>query len=125
MSKRVYQDVGLTSQVLGAKPEKLMAMLLDKCLCKIDEARFSMQVENVPNKAKAITKAIDILAYLQSCLRSDTEETQKISNLLSAVYINAEHMLIKANATNDVAYLKNAHSLISEIKSGWGLNNGA
>lgn len=117
MSKCSGQDRPMMAPIRGSISDSVMESLLEKCLLKIDEAKSCMQREKSPNQSHAITKAIDILAYLQSCLRSDTEDAKKNYNLLSAMYINAEHMLIKANTTQDLSYLNNAHSLISGMRS--------
>lgn len=120
MSKVNHQERSSKTPILGQMPEPMIESLLEKCLSKIDEAKSCLKQEKSPNQSHAITNAIDILAYLQSCLRSDTEAAEKNYHLLSAVYINAEHMLIKANTTQDFTFLNNAHSLISEVKSEWG-----
>lgn len=119
MSNQVYQEIDLTSRVLGASPKQLIEMLLEKCLIKINEAKNFMQAANIVEKCKSITRALDILIYLQSCLRADTAETKKVAEIFSTVYNDAQQLLIQANATNDTQFLIRAHSIISELKSGW------
>ncbi len=118
MSKLERAKVQTPSELAHAIDPKVDS-LLEKCLSTIDEARSCKVRERFSHQSQAIAKAINILAYLQSCLRLDTKEAERAYHLLSAAYINAEHMLIKANVTHDSGYLNNAHSLISEIKSEW------
>lgn len=113
-----YRTVGIETQIEGASPHKLVLMLYEGALAAIGTAQRHMEAKDIPEKGKAISHAIDIIANgLQASL--DTEAGGQIAEQLDALYEYMGKRLLFANLKNDVAALKEVAGLLGELKSAW------
>jgi len=113
-----YKDVGLDTDIMGADPHKLVAMLYDGALLAIGRAKSGIQYKDIEAKGEAISKAIAIIGEgLQAGL--DINAGGEIARNLSALYGYMVKCLVTANATNDVAILDEITRLLSELQEAW------
>jgi flagellar protein FliS len=113
-----YKDVGLDTDIMGADPHKLVAMLYDGALLAISRAKSEIQYQDIEAKGEAISKAIAIIGDgLQVGL--DINAGGDIAQNLFALYGYMVRRLVTANATNDVAILDEITRLLSELQEAW------
>lgn len=113
-----YARVGLESGILAASPHQRISMLFDHYQAAIRMARLQMQAGNIPEKGKAITRAINIVSRgLRGSL--DLEQGGDIARQLDDLYDFVVRLLLRANLDNDEASLNAAAELLGPIASAW------
>lgn len=113
-----YAQVGLESGILAASPHQRISMLFDHYQAAIRMARLQMQAGNIPEKGKAITRAINIVSRgLRGAL--DLEQGGDIARQLDDLYDFVVRLLLRANLDNDEAALNTAAELLGPIASAW------
>lgn len=113
-----YRSVELQGQIESVTPHKLILMLFEGALLSISHAQRYMDEQNIPEKGKAISKAIDIIAQgLKASL--NMEAGGDLSDKLYALYDYMCRRLFYANANNDKAALVEVSNLLRELKGGW------
>ncbi len=111
-----YQTVGTAAEVDGARPERLIQMLLDGALNRIYTAKGELQRGDIAAKGSLIGKAISIVDGLRMSLNPEAGE---ISRNLEDLYDYIARRLFEANVTNNPDLLDEAATLLHEIKSAW------
>ena len=114
---QAYQRVNTQTSITDADPHKLIQLLYDGALERINMAKARMQAKDYAGKGKLITKAIEIIGGLRSFL--DFEKGGELAARLEALYDYMERSLFEANAKNDVAKLDEVAELLRSIKEGW------
>lgn len=113
-----YAKVGVESGVLSASPHQLIVMLFDAAQTSIRAARLHMQAGNIPEKGKAISRAVDIINRgLVEAL--DHERGGELAGRLEQIYDYVTRLLLQANLRNDQQSLDQAANLLEEIGSAW------
>ena len=113
-----YARVGLESGILAASPHQRISMLFDHYQAAIRMARLQMQAGNIPEKGKAITRAINIVSRgLRAAL--DLEQGGEMARQLDDLYDFVVRLLLRANLDNDEASLNAAAELLGPIASAW------
>ncbi len=112
-----YKKVGAHSEVGAASPHRLIQMLLEGALEKINLAKGYMQRGEIALKGNHISWAISIIDGLRMSL--DREAGGEIADNLDALYDYMGRRLAEANMTNDPAMLEEVSGLLLEIKSAW------
>ena len=113
-----YARVGLESGILAASPHQRISMLFDHYQAAIRMARLQMQAGNIPEKGKAITRAINIVSRgLRGSL--DLEQGGDIARQLDDLYDFVVRLLLRANLDNDEASLNAAAELLGPSASAW------
>lgn len=113
-----YAKVGVESGVLSASPHQLIVMLFDAAQTSIRAARLHMQANNIPEKGKAISRAVDIINRgLVEAL--DHERGGELAGRLEQIYDYVTRLLLQANLRNDQQSLDQAANLLEEIGSAW------
>ena len=112
-----YQTVGTQSGIENASPHRLIQMLIDGALERINTARGQMERDDVASKGESIGSAISIIGGLQASLNKDSGGN--VANTLDDLYDYISHQLMLANKTNDVKLLDESTRLMNQIKSGW------
>ncbi len=112
-----YKKVGAQSGVASASPHRLIQMLLEGALEKINLAKGYMQRGEIALKGNHISWAISIIDGLRMSL--DQEAGGEIAGNLDALYDYMGRRLAEANMTNDPALLEEVSGLLIEIKSAW------
>ena len=112
-----YQAVGVHSGVMDASPHRLVQMLMEGTLQKISQAKGNVKRNEIADKGVNITKAINIVASLRSCL--NVELGGDIAVNLDRLYDYMIRQLMLANARSDEALLDEVASLMVEVKTSW------
>lgn len=113
-----YARVGVESGVMSASPHQLIVMLFDGALASMRAARLHMQNDNMAEKGKAISKALDIVNNgLLAAL--DVERGGEVAERLASLYDYIARRLLAANLRNDPEALDEASRLLEDIGSAW------
>jgi flagellar protein FliS len=114
----VYQQVHVSSGVMGASAHGLIGMLFDGLVGVLAEARGAIRSRNVAAKGKAIGRALRIVDEgLSAAL--DLEQGGTLAADLRALYGYVALRLTHANLHNDEAALEECVRLIEPLRSGW------
>ena len=114
---RAYQQVNTQTSITDADPHRLIQLLYNGALERINMAKARMQAKDFEGKGKLISKAIEIIGGLRSFL--DFEKGGELSARLEGLYDYMERTLLEANAKNDVARLDEVANLLHAVKQGW------
>ena len=114
---QAYQRVNTQTSITDADPHKLIQLLYNGALERINMAKARMQAKDYAGKGQLITKAIEIIGGLRSFL--DFEKGGDLAARLEALYDYVERRLFEANAKNDPARLDEVVHLLHSIKDGW------
>ena len=112
-----YQRVNTQTSITDADPHKLIQLLYNGAIERINMAKARLQAKDYEGKGKLIGKAIEIIGGLKSFL--DFEKGGELATRLEALYDYMERTLLEASAKNDMAKLDEVISLLRSIKEGW------
>ncbi|MEX1198415.1 MAG: flagellar export chaperone FliS [Pseudohongiellaceae bacterium] len=113
-----YARIGMESKALSASPHQLIVMLFDGARLAIRTARLHMLNGHIEEKAKAISKALEIVNNgLLAAL--DREQGGEVATNLAALYDYIARLLLQANLHNDAEKLTEAERLLADIDSAW------
>ena len=112
-----YKQVGAQSGVESATPHRLIQMLLEGALEKINLAKGYMQRGDTAMKGTHISWAISIIDGLRMSL--DKDAGGEIAANLDSLYDYMGRRLVEANLRNDIKMLDEVSGLLIEIKSAW------
>ncbi len=112
-----YQQTQMDAGVAYADPHTLISMLYNALQERMAVAKGAIERQAYGDKARVIGNAIEMLAYLQSCL--DVEKGGDIAVNLSRLYAYMIERLFEASSRNDAALLDEVSGLIREINAGW------
>ncbi|MGZ4979471.1 MAG: flagellar export chaperone FliS [Methylobacter sp.] len=112
-----YQQVSVSSSVMGASPHRLVQMLMEGALEQIRLAKESMAHNAIAMKGQSISRAIHIIGGLQGSLNK--EAGGMIAENLNNLYDYMVNRLLIANSQNDSSILDEVSGLMIEIKMGW------
>ncbi|AKO51840.1 flagellar protein FliS [Marinobacter psychrophilus] len=114
---KAYQQVNTQTSITDADPHRLIQLLYNGALERINMAKARMQAKDFEGKGKLISKAIEIIGGLRSFL--DFEKGGDLAPRLEGLYDYMERTLLEANAKNDVAKLDEVAKLLHAVKEGW------
>ena len=114
---QAYQRVNAQTSITDADPHKLIQLLYNGALERINMAKARMQAKDFEGKGRLISKAIEIIGGLRGFL--DFEKGGDLAARLESIYDYMERTLFEANAQNDVAMLDEVADLLRSIKDGW------
>jgi flagellar protein FliS len=112
-----YQRINTQTSITDADPHKLIQLLYNGALERINMAKARMQAKDYEGKGKLISKAIEIIGGLRGFL--DFEKGGDLAARLEGLYDYMERTLFQANAKNDVAKLDEVADLLRSVKDGW------
>ncbi len=113
-----YAKISIETGVLAADPHKLTAMLFDGALMAISNGIQQIQSGKLPEKGKSIAHAVSIVERgLQASLNK--EVGGELAQNLDALYGYIVSRLLQGNIHNDLANLREAHQLLSELRGAW------
>ena len=112
-----YRQVGTQSGVASASPHRLIQMLMEGALEKINLAKGYMQRGDIALKGSHISWAISIIDGLRMSL--DKESGGEVAQNLDDLYDYMGRRLAEANLDNNEAMLNEVAGLLVEIKSAW------
>ena len=114
---KMYQDVGLYSEVLGASNYKQIELLIAKAKSCLRAAAGAIENQDVVSKCKSLSRANDIVCYLRDCLNLDVEGD--IAHRLDGIYAHLEKQILLANLENNVEKLRECDAIIVNIQTWW------
>ena len=114
---QAYQRVNTQTSITDADPHKLIQLLYNGALERINMAKARMQAKDYEGKGKLISKAIEIIGGLRSFL--DFEKGGDLAVRLEGLYDYMERSLLEASAKNDLAKLDEVLTLLRSVKEGW------
>lgn len=112
-----YRKVGVQTGVESASPHKLIQMLLDGAIEKVQLARGYMERGEIAKKGETVSWAMAIVDGLRSSL--DLGRGGEVAGNLDALYDYMLRRLAEANLANDPALLDEVVKLLAEIREGW------
>ncbi len=113
-----YAEAGIAAKVQAASPHQLILLLFDGAATAIAVARLHIEQNDVAQKGKHISQAIDIISNGHR-VSLDMEAGGQLAEQLSALYDYMCRRLIAANIGNDVVALDEVAHLLDEIHSAW------
>ena len=114
---QAYQRVNTQTSITDADPHKLIQLLYNGALERINMAKAKIQQKDYGAKAQLLNKAIEIIGGLRSFL--DFEKGGDLAARLESIYDYMERTLFEANAQNNIAKLDEVADLLRSIKDGW------
>ena len=112
-----YNQVRAHAHAEGASPHRLIQLLMDGALEKIQVAKGVMGRRDIPEKVRQINWALSIIDGLRQSL--DMEKGGEIAQNLDALYDYIQRRIVVANMENDPRILDEVSSLLAEIKTAW------
>jgi flagellar protein FliS len=112
-----YRNVNAYGNLADASPYQVVQLMLDALLSRIAEATGHLERGETAAKGEKIGKALGIIEAL--LLGLDMQRGGDIAANLERLYDYVSRTLLKANLENRVDLLKEASSLLREIKLGW------
>ncbi|SDC96252.1 flagellar protein FliS [Sphingomonas sp. YR710] len=112
-----YQNVDLTSQVEGASPHKLIAILFDELIKSIDTM---MAAHRMGNRARMIEKqarAANVLIALETSL--DYQNGGELAVHLAQVYRESRRLVQHGGRAGDMEPVAQARAMIAELSTAW------
>ncbi|HUI79942.1 MAG TPA: flagellar export chaperone FliS [Bryobacteraceae bacterium] len=107
----------LEAQVLAADPMELVCLLYQLAIDQVREARRYLASGAIPERCKAITKAIAAVGELNNSL--DHQAGGAISTNLEQLYCYMTLRLTEANLRRDDKRLAEVESLLETLASAW------
>ena len=116
--RNAYQAGGLEAEILGSSPHRLIKLLFDGAFAYISQAREHMASGNVPAKAEAITRAVDVISRgLRSSL--NIKEGGELAQSLDDLYEYIGLQLVKGHMQNKPELLDEATALLQQLADAW------
>ncbi|WP_250658615.1 flagellar export chaperone FliS [Alkalimarinus coralli] len=112
-----YQAVNTQTSVIDVDRHRLIQLLFEGALERINMAKGRIQASDYEGKNRLINKSIEIVSGLRSFL--NIEEGQELASNLSDLYAYIERRLFEANVKNDVDMLDEVASHLRKVKEGW------
>jgi flagellar protein FliS len=113
-----YAKVSLETGVISASPHELIVMLFDGAITSLYMAGKAMEANNIEDKSKAISKAVNIVNEgLRSCLNK--KQGGEIAANLDDLYQYISARIMQGNIRNDKSLLDEASRLLTELRDAW------
>ncbi len=114
---KMYSKVGLETDIHGASPHRLVALLLDGLFESMNQALAGIQNRDVAQKNRALCRAVRILDEgLKSALNL---EAGPLAADLNELYAYVCIRLTKANLHGDAAAIEECQRLMTPIRDAW------
>lgn len=117
-----YERVGIETEVNSASPERLISMLYAGARAAIAKAKLYMQMKDIPNRGKMISKAIEIID--EGLKSSVNESVGEIAKYLLTSYDLMIYHLLQANLKADETHLDVVDKMLSDIAEAWNIATG-
>ncbi|MGX5174562.1 flagellar export chaperone FliS [Aliikangiella sp. IMCC44653] len=112
-----YSKMSTTTGVENADPHRLIQMLIDGSIEKINRAKFFMKNNKIAEKGQHISWAISIIGGLKGSL--DKEKGGDLATTLDTLYEFCSLKLVEANLENSSEKLDEVLQVMQQIKEGW------
>ena len=118
-SYQEYSHIEVTTEVASASSHRQIQLLLEKLLHHLEMAKVCITANQMKKKHEVISKALDIILYLRSCLNFKEEAALALSNQLDGIYQFSEKNLLLANLKNNTQFIDEIIKPLNDIKIGW------
>ena len=108
-----YQETAVTTQTKG----RLVVMLYEGAIKFLKQAIKHIEANNIEEKNKYISKAIDIIFELNTVL--DTEAGGEVAVNLRKLYFFMGRNLTEANIKQDTGKIEEVIKLLEELNQSW------
>ena len=98
-------------------PLELVVKLYDAAITNLAKARESLATGDLRAKRDGISRALAIVAELQSSL--DMKAGGQMADSLDSLYTYVTGRIIEFNVKRDVKAIDEAHRLLSTLRDGW------
>lgn len=112
-----YQQIGVRDAVDESTPHRLIQIMMEHALSRINFARGHMQRGEIEKKGLSISDAISVISGLQVSLNH--KANARMSENFDALYNYMMRRLLEANLHNDGAILDEVAGLMGELKEAW------
>ncbi len=112
-----YQQIGMRNTVGDVSPHRLIQMMMEHAISKMNFARGFIERSQVAEKGKAIGDAISVINGLQASLNHKADE--RMAANFDSLYAYMMRRLLEANLHDDVAAIDEVAVLMSELKEAW------
>jgi flagellar protein FliS len=113
-----YRQLGLETQINNASPHRLIQLLMDGALDRLNGAKSAMNRGDAATKGVLIGKALGIISGLRSSLNMDVENSD-LPERLDGLYDYMGRRLLEASTYNKAEVIAEVIDLMKTIKSGW------
>ena len=115
----MYRDNYLEDRVMSASPVELIRMLYDGAIESVERARLSLREGDIPGRARAVTKAAEIVGELAQALRQPEGGSAEIEMNLRRLYDYVLARLSEGNASQTDAPFAEAGRVLSTLLEAW------
>lgn len=115
--KRKAKDVYLSSQILGASPERLVIFLYEGAIKSLKRAEFALDNADNNSAHHELVKAQDIINELKQSVNPDV--AGEIPAGLVKLYDFMTGELVKANLTKKKESIRPIIDMLSELLESW------
>ena len=112
-----YADVLNNSNLGEESPHRLIQMLMEGFLARVNSAKGAMAHKDFEGKSRYINNAIGIINGLKDAL--DLDKGGDLAINLHSLYIYINKRLLEANCEISVDKLDEVSGLMREIKTAW------
>ena len=105
------------TEVQSRTPLELVVMLYDGALRFLAEAVEAAGRNDLPARAKAVQRAMDIICELQNTL--NVKEGGQVAEQLDALYTYMINRLVDSTVKRDKAAIEEVHRLVGTMRDGW------
>ena len=113
-----YGKVQLETDVAGANPHRLIALLFEAAIVAVHRATERMRARDIATKGAAISKAIQIIEE-GLIVSLDENAGGELAGRLKGLYRYMTQRLLLASARNDPAPLEEVARLLTDLKEAW------
>ena len=112
-----YQSVSVHGTVAGADPHRLVLMLMDGILERLNIACACIERGDIGRKAQLLSSCTTLIAELRGSL--NLRDGGPLARNLSDLYEYMARQLLRGNVENKAHYLREVSSLLGEVRSAW------
>jgi flagellar protein FliS len=113
-----YRQLGLETQINNATPHRLIQLLMEGALERLNGAKAAMERGDTATKGTLIGKAMGIISGLRSSLDMGVEGSD-LPESLDNLYEYMGRRLLEATTYNKTEIVGEVIDLLKTIKSGW------
>ncbi|MCD5361637.1 flagellar export chaperone FliS [Chromobacterium aquaticum] len=114
---KAYENDALKAAVYGASPIGIVVMLYEGAIKAIMTASIAIEAQRFDEKARMISKAMDIVEGLRIAL--DVEAGSEAAVNLNELYLYMKNRLGQASLKNDQVILAEVRGLLETILPAW------
>ena len=112
-----YQDIDRHGNIEDASPHKLVELLYDTAIKRLNQAIGALARNDIATKGVKIGKAISIVEELRRTL--DMENGGEVAETLHSLYEYLKERLLAANLGNDPEILQECKAHLEKLLDGW------